>query len=61
MVCSVACRCAAHTDLQVDPGLQLSAAVKQIEQTRAGDAVGAGCHEATPTRHPTKYIVLMVA
>lgn len=49
------------TDLEVDPGLQLSAAVKKTQQTGAGDAVRAACHEATSTRHPAENTVLMVS
>lgn len=49
------------TDLQVDPGLQLSAAVEQTQQTGAGDAVGVGRHEAPPTRHPAEHTVFMVS
>lgn len=48
------------THLEVDPGLQLSAAVEQTQQTGAGDAVGAARHEATPTRHPAEDTVFMV-
>lgn len=62
--CTVFCRCTACrlcTDLQADPGLQLAAAVEQTEQSRAGDAVGARRHAATPTRHPTEHTVLLVA
>lgn len=47
--------------LEVDPGLQLSAAVKQTQQAGAGDAVSVARHEATPTRRPTERTVLMVA
>lgn len=47
-------------DLEVDPGLQLSAAVENTQQTGAGDAVRAAGHEASPTRHPTENTVLVV-
>lgn len=48
-------------DLQVDPGLQVSAAVEQTQQTGAGDAVGVGRCAAPPARHPAEHAVLVVA
>ena len=48
------------THLEVDPGLQLSAAVEETQQTGACDAVGAARHEATPTCHPAEDTVFVV-
>lgn len=47
------------TDLEVDPGFQLPAAVEQTQQAGAGDAVGAARHAAPPTRHPAEHAVLV--
>lgn len=47
-------------DLQVDPGLQVSAAVEQTQQAGAGDAVGVGRRAAPPARQPAEHAVLVV-
>lgn len=47
------------TNLEVDPGLQLSVAVEKAQQSRSGDAVGAASHNATPTGNPAEKTVLM--
>lgn len=52
--------CSGSSHLQVDPGLQLSATVEETQKPGAGDAVGVGHHETTPTRHPTEHTVSVV-
>ena len=51
----------APTHLEVDPGLQLPAAVEQTQETRAGDAEGAGGRAAAATRYPAEHAVSVVS